>query len=470
MLWACILLPHLALDGVLRRRPASDAPLVMVSGSVQARTIFAANTPARAAGLHRGQRLTAAQALLSQFEVIEYDPVATARWHRFLAAWAYRYSSDVVLFPHAIVLEVSKSLGLFGPWPRFEAQLREDLTALGFRHRIAMAPGAQAAYVLAGIHDGLAVVTPDALQRALAPMALRCARLPHNAGTSLPAMGIRTLGQLLRLPRDGLQRRFGAELLTYLDRLTGAGPELMKGYRPPDTLDLRMEWTHEIEHVEPLMFPLRRLIGDLATYLAGRDGGVQRFVVELEHRSAPPTRVVVGLLAAEREATLLFECARGRLGRQQLPQPVVAMRLIARELPPFVPAGRDLFDTRPANAMPIEQLRERLRARLGEHAIQQLRRTIDPRPEHAQTTADHARVPETAETLPRPTWLLDRPILLRGLSPTILAGPERLETGWWDGGDLRRDYYVVRTTQGQCAWVFCAPDEPGRWTLHGLFG
>jgi len=470
MLWACVLLPHLALDGVLRRRPSCDAPLALVSGSAQTRTLFAVNTPARAAGLYRGQRLTAAQALLSQFETVEYDPAATEHWHRLLAAWAYRYSSEVVVFPHAIVLEVSKSLGLFGPWPRFEAQLREDLTALGFRHRIALAPGAQAAYVLAGVHDGLAVMTPDALQRALAPIALRYARLPDGAGTSLPAMGIRTLGQLLRLPRDGLQRRFGASLLAYLDRLSGAAPELMEAYRPPDTFELRMEWTHEIEHVEALMFPLRRLIGDLATYLAGRDGGVQRFVLELEHRSTAPTRVVVGLLAAEREAAWLFECARGRLERQQLPQPVVAMRVIARELPPFVPAGRDLFDTRPANAMPLDQLRERLRARLGERAIQHLRRTIDPRPEYAQTTADDTRLPEAmTETLPRPTWLLDRPIPLHGPSPTILAGPERLETGWWDGGDLRRDYYVVRTSQGQCAWVFCPPGEPGRWMLHGWF-
>jgi protein ImuB len=469
VLWACVLLPHLALDGVLRRRPSTDAPLVLVSGSAQARTLFAVNTPARAAGLYRGQRLTAAQALLSQFEAVEYDPAATEHWHRLLAAWAYRYSSDVVLFPHAIVLEVSKSLSLFGPWPRFEAQLREDLTALGFRHRIALAPGAQAAYVLAGTHDGLAVMTPDALQRALAPIALRYARLPDDAGTSLAAMGIRTLGQLLRLPRDGLQRRFGAQLLAYLDRLSGDGPELMEAYRPPDTFDLRMEWTHEIEHVEALMFPLRRLIGDLAAYLAGRDGGVQRFVLELEHRGTASTRVIVGLLAAEREAALLFECARGRLERQQLPQPVVAMRVIARELPPFVPAGRDLFDTRPAHAMPLDQLRERLRARLGEHAIQHLRRTIDPRPEYAQTTADNAHLPEATETLPRPTWLLDRPIPLHGPSPTIMAGPERLETGWWDGGDLRRDYYVVRTAQGQCAWVFCAPGEPGRWMLHGWF-
>jgi protein ImuB len=50
-----------------------------------------------------------------------------------------------------------------------------------------------------------------------------------------------------------------------------------------------------------------------------------------------------------------------------------------------------------------------------------------------------------------------------------VAGPERIETGWWDGGDIRRDYYVVRTSQGQCAWVYCAPGEQGSWMLHGWF-
>ena len=140
MLWACVLLPQLALDGVLRGQPPTDAPLVLVSGPAQARVVHAANRSARAAGLYRGQRLTAAQALLSQFTMVEYDPEEEARWHRLLAAWAYRYSGEVGLLAHAVVLEVSRSLNLFGPWPRFESLLRDDLEELGFRHRIALAP------------------------------------------------------------------------------------------------------------------------------------------------------------------------------------------------------------------------------------------------------------------------------------------------------------------------------------------
>ncbi|MDQ6646896.1 MAG: DNA polymerase Y family protein, partial [Pseudomonadota bacterium] len=327
MLWACILLPRLALDGVLRRRP-TEGPLVLVAGGANARTIVAVNPSAREAGLRIGQRLTAAQALLTQFEALPYEPELVGRWHRFLAAVAYRYSSEVSLLPHAIVLEVSRSMGLFGTWPRLESLLRADLEALGFRHRITAAPTAHAAYVLAGVSDGLAVLTADTLRRALQPVPLPKSRLPAAAVDALPGMGIRTLGQLLSLPRDGLRRRFGAELLLALDRLTGAVPAGLEAYRPPDTFDLRVELLHEVENIGALIFPLRRMTADLAAYLAGRDGGVQRFTLQLELRDGGHIEVAVGLLAPEREAGMLFEVARGRLEQLKLPGPVLALRLL----------------------------------------------------------------------------------------------------------------------------------------------
>jgi len=65
---------------------------------------------------------------------------------------------------------------------------------------------------------------------------------------------------------------------------------------------------------------------------------------------------------------------------------------------------------------------------------------------------------------------LKRALPLPDRAPRILAGPERIETGWWDGGDTRRDYYVVQTRNGQRAWVFRehgAADDA--WMLQGWF-
>ena len=478
MLWACIHLPQLALDAVLRRTPDPDRPLALVSGPAHLRRLHEVNGSAARAGLKPGMRLSAAHALLPDVILAEHDPAAESRCQRLLAAWAYRHSSQVsAQWPGAIVLEARASFRLFGPWPRFEARLREELDGLGFTHRIALAPTPRAARVFAGLRDGFAVTSAAAMHEALARVPVRRAALPDrdgagDAGERLHRMGVRTLGVLRALPRDGLRRRFGRELLDHLDRLHGELDDPLDCYLPPDHFDARIELGYEVESHQALLFPLRRLVGDLAAYLSVRDGGVQRFVLRLEHEQ-DHTDVAVGLLAAERAPATLFELTRSRLEQAAIPKPVVAVRLLARELPPFVPPSRDLFDSRPVQALPWPQLRERLRARLGDAAVWRIAPADDPRPERAWRRADagdDAPCVQPAPRLPpRPAWLLEKPVPLRDRHPRIVAGPERLESGWWDGDDARRDYYVIETAQGQRAWAFAPVGEQGSWMLHGWF-
>lgn len=471
MLWACVVLPQLALDAVLRRHPDPDAPLALVGGPAQLRTLQAVNAAAARAGLRAGMRLTAAAALLPDFHRVEHDARSEPRWQRFLAGWAYRHSSLVsAQWPGCIVLEVQASFRLLGPWPVLQQRLREELQALGFQHRIALAPTPRAAMVLAGLRDGMAVTTRGPMQALLDRVPVRRARLPDQAGQRLRQMGIADLRALRALPRDGLRRRFGGPLLDHLDRLYGDADEPLAWYVPPDCFDARVELGYEVENHMALLFPLRRLIGDLCTCLSIRDGGVQRFVVRLEHEHGH-TDVDVGLLAAERDATLLFELTRNRLERACIDRPVVAVRLLARELPAFVPASRDLFDLRARQQLPWPQLRERLRARLGDASVYRVGPAGDPRPERAwqRVEGDGPAIADAPPRPPRPTWLLPAPVPLRDRYARIVSGPERLESGWWDGQDVRRDYYVLETSHGQQAWAFAVPGHQQGWMLHGWF-
>jgi len=275
MLWACILLPQLALDGVCRRHPTPDLPLALITGPAQRRVLLDANAAARAAGLYPGQALLAAQALLPDVLTIDHDPRADQRLRRFLAAWAYRYSSMVSLEGEdAIILEVQGSLGLFGPWPRLERMLRDDLRQLGFQHRIAMAPTPLGACVLAAAQDGLALTEATHLRHSLGRVPITQARISERDTATLAAMGLRQLRQLFALPRAGLARRFGPGLLEHLDRMAGDRPDPRELYQPPDVFEERIELNYEISHHPALLFPIRRLVNDLAAYLAGRDGGV----------------------------------------------------------------------------------------------------------------------------------------------------------------------------------------------------
>src|SRR4249919_1962100 len=420
MLWACLLLPRLALDAV-QRRSHTKVAFALITGPVQRRVLLDANAAARTAGLYPGQPLLAAQALLPDVAVLEHDPREDAALRQLLAAWAYRYSSMVCLQDKdAILLEVEGSLGLFGPWPQLERQLRADLHELGLEHRIALAPTPLGACVLATVADGMALADATQLQRMLGRAPITAASLPPEQVQAMSAMGLRKLRQLFEAPRAGLARRFGEDLLLQLDQMRGLAPDPRELYRPPDAFERRIEFSYEISHHPALLFPLRRLVNDLAAYLAGRDGGVQRFSMWLEHedmavieghaprteRKPPDSEVVVGLLAPERDAGRLFELARAKLEQCRIPAPVRALRLLARELPPFVPAGRDLFDARPAQALPWEALRERLRARLGDDALYQL---VGVAGELVQRIVTEARA---EQAIRRNTLLLREPVPL----------------------------------------------------------
>jgi protein ImuB len=137
------------------------------------------------------------------------------------------------------------------------------------------------------------------------------------------------------------------------------------------------------------------------------------------------------------------------------------------------------------------QLVERLRARLGEAAVYGVAPIPEHRPEaawrrvHELSLAAVRRMDEkmpargAADGMPRPVWLLDPPLPLPepdlphghpgGL--VLKQGPERIESGWWDGKGVARDYYVARCTrpaQGAKLWVF-QERQSKRWFLHGLF-
>ncbi|MCB1862339.1 MAG: hypothetical protein KDI47_11525, partial [Gammaproteobacteria bacterium] len=79
--------------------------------------------------------------------------------------------------------------------------------------------------------------------------------------------------------------------------------------------------------------------------------------------------------------------------------------------------------------------------------------------------------------LQRPLWLLPEPEPLvakegwpwwRGrlqLEPER----ERIESGWWDGDTVLRDYFVARAPGGERLWIYRELHGRQRWFLHGFF-
>ena len=440
----------------------------------------------------------------SDLGAADADASAASRRLRSLAAWAYRYSSQVSIAESDMLLvEVGASLNLFGGWPALQRRLRRELAEFSHAPALAVAPVAAAARVLARRHDGLLIEQREPMLTALGAMPIGAAGLAAGAITLLHNVGLRTLREVFALPRPELARRIGPQALTALDRLRGDEPEILELYRPPERFAHRIEFDHRIEAWPPLLFPLRRLCGELSLFLTARDGGVQRCELVLEHEDCAATRIPVELLTPQRDAHTLHELARGRLERASLAAPVSGLALIARDLPPLCPRHKDLFESKREQHLEWPQLAERLRAHLGDASVRQLAIVAEHRPERAcrfsplplageaapqarvrvafrvsevsppfgSTTLTSAlsRQREGGQSSARPLWLLARALPLRGPSPEILAGPERIESGWWDGDDARRDYYVVLTREGQRAWAYLPAGAHEGWMLHGWF-
>jgi protein ImuB len=468
MLWACLHFPDLPLHAVFDDGAFDDAPCVVVDGPQQRQHLVYLNAAARRAGLRADQPLAAARALCAQLQARARDAAAEKRLLLSFAAWAYRYTSHVSLSePHALLLEVGASFSLFGGWPLLERRLRSELAAFGYAASIAVAPVPAAARVLAPRHDGMFVEQRAPMLGALGNLPLAYSGLPEDTITLLYRVGLRRLREAFALPRPEFARRAGPASLAMLDRLRGDVQEALALYRPPDRFAHRIEFDDRIEAWPPLLFPLRRLTRELALFLAARDGGVQRCELVLEHEGAAATRVPIELLTPQREAQALYELIRSRLERIALVAPVSGIALIARDLPTLRPQHRDLFEPQRAQALSWPELVERLRAHLGDAAVRKLALAGDHRPERAfRFDADSKSIRESRL---RPLWLLPQALPLRGILRQLLAGPERIESGWWDGADARRDYYVVETRDGQRAWAFAAPGERDGWMLQGWF-
>jgi protein ImuB len=161
---------------------------------------------------------------------------------------------------------------------------------------------------------------------------------------------------------------------------------------------------------------------------------------------------------------------RERLERLQLQQPVQHIRLQAPDFLPCEVVQTSLLDNASSSSTAADnQVIERLRARLGKGSVKGIKGLQDHRPEFSWSLRELDEPAAYTTQTDRPAWLWPEPQRCRIDNYRILSGPERIETGWWDGRDCRRDYFVVRDSSGSTLWAFHEYKPRSGWYLHGLF-
>ena len=439
------------------------------------------------------------------------DPLSALGW------WALRYTPKVARSHGVLLLEVSASARL---WGSLSALLHHVLTS---NKPVALFKYAQGATsLIAYAQLVVAPSSPDQPVNDVAvdalPLRALTAALPHL--DTLVRLGVSTWGQLRALPRGGVSRRFGAPLLDALDQAYGVRPDLYPWLVLPEVFEARLELSAQVESAPALLFAAHRLLAQLKVWLQLRHRGVLalELIWQMDERrhTEHQGKLVLRTAQPTQDNSHLQRLLGEHLAQVRLPAPAHTLRLRTLETSPLAHASASLLPDVLSAGDSLAQMVERLSARLGADRVLQLQPRLDHRPEHMQTwleaatpsIAAHAidtwdrgskslkkhantqQIPPTpwAQAL-APTWLLQEPLKLvvRQHQPhyqgplTLLAGPQRLESGWWGGGEVAlRDYFVAQSAQAGLLWVYRqrlmgsgvaeTPETPGAsWFLHGLY-
>jgi protein ImuB len=477
---------------------ASNDPAVVVEQRQGQERVVAVNSHARRCGIAPGCKLSAARALAVSLEVYERSDRLERESLESLAVWSQRLTSAVSLaVPDSVLLEISGSLKLFRDLAAIKTKLTDEVRSRRFAARLCAAPTATAALWLAraGAAD---VLETNELSGRLGALPISVAHWPDAVQAMLRDLGIRTLGECLRLPRDGFARRAGESCLRDLDLALGRRVDLRRDLAAPEHWRAACDLQEETADSELFMQALERLLDRLTADLRRRQAQVRTLQVTFRHLHCTPTSESFDLACSVHEHERLANLLRDRVERIALPAPVISIALSTGPFEALSLEETDLFVKTSATTA-TRALLERLRGRFGAAAVYGMDLIAEHRPERAWTKVDYftggirAGEPRITSRIrgasafhgdrlepsprARPLWLLRDPLPLLsrearhyyGGEVHLLSGPERIESGWWDRQDIGRDYYVAVSSQGQRLWVY-RHRERRDWHLHGLFG
>lgn len=519
MLWIALHLPCLSLEAFQATVAPAEAgapprPVALIDGA----RLTAVDAVAAARGLRPGQQRATALALAPDTLLGQADGLRDATLLQAVAHAALAFTPSVAWgaepgVSHTVLLEVSSTLRVFGGLERLLARLHEATAPLVAQRRVATAPTAAAAALFARWGNShLPEIGPHTKRLALArqhldaaPLDLLAAGWQHR--DTLQGMGLDTLAQLRALPRDGLARRFGPALLAEIDAARGEAPEAHRWLQLPDAYEARLELFARADSTEQVLHAASVMLARLVAWAGARRARVARFTLDMQHEprhrhddnTPASTPLEVALAEPSGDAVHLGVLLRERLARLPLPAPTLELRLRCHDLAFQEAPNGELFATPASRQEGLLRLLERLQARLGRDQVCAVQRRGDHRPERA--TALPALDPAAAGQRPagaqltvgpgparvprlqtRPVWLLPQPRplddhrgapWLDGHPLQILAGPQRIETGWWDADLVVRDYFVARAQDDSLVWVFRSrlpgSDAQSPWYLHGRF-
>ncbi|MDK1287336.1 Y-family DNA polymerase [Pseudoalteromonas umbrosa] len=469
MLWLYLHFPQLQLDGLLVQDDQL-VPTIIVSG--RNNMVMQLNASAHKLGVKRGMGLGAASSMSASLNVYEFKASYEQKRLLELAQWLYLDTAEIHLSkPCGLLIKVSNMLSLHTDLAHYWRIIKARLVTQNVQYHFSFGYSPLAAQLLA--QSGFNRLCDDRVQLAteLGKLPISSLLLSERQTLQLNRVGIHTVQALFGIPLVELGRRFDNELVQYVGRLQGKLHHPVEFYQPPEVFEREITLLYELENLDYLIKPLFKLLKQLEVFLRLRDKLTSSIALVLMQRDIEPLCLTIGCAHGEYRAQKWLDLCQLVLARTQLLAPLQAVALKVDKFCEPQAHSEDLFSER-IGTMTRAGLLSMLQAKLGEESVFGIQTTPDARPEYASVRSEPAlhaapaKPPEHTAPLLRPNLLFNE---IQPLNDKVilLQGPERISTGWWDGDDIERDYFVAQDRQFRQLWVF--RDRQKRWFIHGVF-
>jgi protein ImuB len=467
-LWLYLHFPHLQLDTLLSQSLQQHPDHAIVILDAHKNSVMQLNKHALNAGVTPDMGLATAAALKSDLHVIPYEAEIEQKKLTEVAEWLYLATSDISFYPpNGLLLRIHNMLNLYGGLQAYWQALETQLAALKLTYHYATGHSPFAARMLARAAKNRITADNQQLKHQVGRCTLVQTELNEKTVHKLNRVGVHLVQDLLDIPLRDIAKRFDIALVTYLGRLTGEFQHPVEFFHPVKNFSRYLELLYDIDNTQILQHPLKQLLITLQQFLKIRDQITNQIVITFHQRDQPPLPIDVYSGQGEYLFEKWLTLASLQIEDLQLTAPVFAIGLSAGNTRIRNPDKLDLF-AGTKGALSSLQLVALLQAKLGQEALTSLSVGDDFRPEMACIYGKPLIEQTTSTTLQalRPSFLLQTPQVLSE-KVSLLHGPERVYSGWWDNQEIVRDYFIARSQQGCWYWVFKTPDK--KWYLHGVF-
>ncbi len=489
-----------------------EAPLVVSRKTGNALHVHALDARAQRLGLHQGQPLANARAMVQPLKVVPADEPADAALLDAIADWCDRFTPLVSLdAPDGLFLDITGAAHLFGGEAAMLAGVTRRIAAQGLCVRGAIAGTSLAAKALARFKPQT-IVPPGGEADAVAPLPIAALDCDDKIVRALRHAGLKNVGMVAQRLHSELSERLGKTFVTRLKVMLGAQEQPLQPRRPLPDLMAEQRFAEPVVTEEAIAVSLLALAGSLSEILERQGRGARLLQAAFFRADGKVERIAVRTGEALRDPKVMLRLLRQKLDTMADPlDPGFGFDLIRLEalLAQETQPGTISFDSDENARRQILFLIDRLSARFGSGRVQRFVSQDTHIPEAAGVavpaqerdfTAQDWRVKRRAGDPPRrPLRLLQKPEEIEAgfaVAPdgapkffrwrqcrydvARAEGPERIAMEWWNRSDpknglgLTRDYFRVETQGGQRFWLYRhgphTQNQPApRWYLQGLF-